>query len=246
MGGLVTRWGEMLPQFTDARSFGKGNIHILATIGTPHFGSPVPNVMFVDPCAALAFTALKSGVFGQGVTLVNPNEIQNGAVFDLAGSPDGTGQVLSPNLQALRNCNESVPSALLGGQADDVSYSGLNVGKELLIQIANQNACLSTSALATTLTQSGWKALFNNLPNDALVAVTSQLASQAGNFIAQETIHSDALAAIFKGPGELETKSGIAAKVADLFNTPISSSPSVFYQCSGGGYHNASPAGPPQ
>jgi hypothetical protein len=143
-----------------------------------------------------------------------------------------------------------VPTALIAGQAGASNYSGLNVGKVLLIQIANQNACRSTSLLAATLTQPGWQALFNNQPNDALIAVTSQFASQSPtpgrNFIAQNTIHSNALAAIFNGPAELETGSGIAAQVANLFNTPTSSNPSVFYQCSGGTYNAAPPAGPPQ
>jgi hypothetical protein len=247
----VTRWGMRLPEFSDGRSFGKGNIHIFTTIGTPHFGSPVPNVMFADPCASVAFSAIGSNVLGQGVTLVNPSEIQDGAIFDLAGSADGKGTVLSPNLTALTSCqNDSVPTALIAGQAGASNYSGLDVGKVLLIQIANQNACRSTSLLAATLTQPGWQALFNNQPNDALVAVTSQFASQSPtpgrNFIAQNTIHSNALAAIFNGPAELETGSGIAAQVANLFNTPTSSNPSVFYQCSGGTYNAAPPAGPPQ
>lgn len=251
MGGLVTRWGLRLPEFSDGRSFGKGNIHILATIGTPHFGSPVPNVMFADPCASVGFSAIGSNVLGQGVTLVNPNETQDGAVFDLAGSADGTGKVLSPNLSALASCqNDTVPTALIAGQAGTTNYSGLNIGKVLLIQIANQNGCFSTSLLAATLTQSGWMALFNNQPNDALVAVTSQFASQSAtpgrNFTAQNTIHSDALAAIFNGPAELQTSSGIADQVANLFNTPISGNPNVFYQCSAGGYNTAPPAGPPQ
>ena len=41
MGGVVTRTWVKTPGFADYRTFGKGYIHKLITIGTPHLGSPL-------------------------------------------------------------------------------------------------------------------------------------------------------------------------------------------------------------
>lgn len=243
MGGITTRWGERLPEFADARSFGKGNIHMLITFGTPHFGSPLPNWLFGDQCASSLFTSFGLAVLGASAVLQNPAVTTNGAIFDLAGSANGTGGGLSPNLQALNSCNETVPTALIAAQASDANLSGLTRSKQTLIDLLNGISCGGDSALLSQLTVTGWKQIFNNNPSDAIVPLASQLANQAG-FTFPNTIHSGGLLKIFNGPVEMDPQSGIAAKVADLLNTPISSG--VFFQCSGGAFHAAPAPGPPQ
>jgi pimeloyl-ACP methyl ester carboxylesterase len=244
MGSLVARWGERLPGFSDGRSFGKGNIHMLITVGTPHLGSPLPSVILGDECASQAFTWNGMAILGGGVVLQNPAvPVTNGATYDLAA--DSSGNALAPNLKALEKCPDSAPMATLAGQADSNNYSALTAKKQWLLSAVNYVACNNTSTLLSLLTPSSWQGIFNNQASDAIVPVASQFGGGPGSFGAQpSTVHSTGLLKLFNGPAELQQGSNILFQITDLINTPVA--PAKFFQCSSGGFQSVPAPGPPQ
>ena len=82
MGGLVTRALEQLPDFAGSNSWGKGYVHKLITIGTPHRGSPLATQLLQDNNTCVRMVLAKA----QKVTFDSANLGQgweNGGVGDL-------------------------------------------------------------------------------------------------------------------------------------------------------------------
>ena len=226
MGGVVTRWAETLPEFNDKYSFAIGNIHKLITVGTPHFGSPFAAQLLQDSC--LQYELAKRGqiAFGASVVLgqgTPGSQIVSGAVYDLQGDADGTGGGLSPALNTLKNgSGHGVPAAQIAGQmTDEVNLASLTPLSSAFVEAV----CLGASPLGSKLTRAGWPTIFNGNASDAIVSVTSQLASQtaAGGNVFPNVVHASSLSKLgLTGPAEIDPQSGILPAVINLLNAPSS------------------------
>lgn len=218
MGGVITRWSEKLPEFADDKSFQKGNIHKLITIGTPHFGSPFATLILQDPCASGEMA--QRGRIAFGASVVVGSGTVSGATYDLQ---DGG---LSPNLQALQTgSGHNVPVAEIAGEMDDSNLHGFKTGA--LMEALQLKCALTFSPLAATVVGGGWPAVFNNQASDGMVSVTSQLAGH-GTSGFKGVIHSSGLVSLgFTGPAEVDAPA-IQSQVVDLLNAPSSGDSSPF------------------
>lgn len=228
MGGVVARTLQQLPDFTGSESFGKGYVHKLITIGTPHLGSPLAIELLKDENACFRTQLAKR----QSVSIERANLgewWENGAVGDLRGT--GHGGSLSPALQNIKEGNNKVPTATIAGLATSVnlnSLDGLGTNAWFL-----RRRC-SGDPLADNLTSTGWpNVLWGN--SDGMVPVYSQSncpcqpdGPSPGRSPIFPVVHSASLyqSLSFTGPGELDPQTagpgpaGIQSQLIILLNEP--------------------------
>lgn len=154
MGGLVSRTMFLLPNFKNNNNFGKGPIHKLITIGTPHLGSPLATQLLYagapapnntdNSCVADSFSitgkfVLDSVTFKDGTTT-------HGGVGDLR---DDNGQgVMSSALRNIQNSAETFPTAFISGT---MSLNNLNELDACSRARAEYRVCSGYSACSTAL-----------------------------------------------------------------------------------------------
>lgn len=229
MGGLVTRDISLLPEYVDKASFDAGNIHKLITIGTPHYGTPFATEVLKDPLVESILALQGRLAFGWGV-VVGWQLMVPGAVYDMQGDTTGTGGGLTPNLTALNAQGNPHPlrvAAIAGRLDPDTNLQGLSsrwrkVQKPAAQIVGSLYGC-GPCKIESALSAGTWNTVFGGNDSDAMVSVTSQLASR-GQESFLGVIHSPSLEALgFSGPGELEKQSGIPGWVLFLLNQPAGS-----------------------
>lgn len=240
MGGNITRYMPLLdqtslqagqpPVFLTSNTYGQGPIEKLITIGTPHLGSPIA----IDLLPS-GQTDLNACVRRRLADNANPS-LQTatvsgtawpGAVGDLSGDGRDTNGA-SAALQAVQNSQGSqpFPMAYISATTSSANLAGLNCTNPFCKSNQLYAACYlwpgTSDPLAGDLTQNNWNNVFNNLANDAVVPLTSQLngaSSPTGTIpTIQGDIHSQGFLSLdFFGPFELEDNV-IAIEAVDLLN----------------------------
>lgn len=237
MGGDIARSMVALPDFNNSDTYGKGLIHKLITIGTPHLGTPLatdllPNTTGQDPnsCVRKVLgvrhnislnTASISGV------------VWSGGIGDLVGDGVDTSG-LSPALDALESQqgNQPFPIAYLGGYVNLANLAGLdchvdlsNPPSYLCGAFSLRSICANpvvNDPLANALTSQNWQPnVFLGLPGDGIVPLTSQFNNNNLRGISfPGIIHSASLEKTldFVGPSELDSSAQIPDTVVDLLN----------------------------
>lgn len=210
MGGDLARTIALAGDFLSNDSFGKGLIHKLVTIGTPHLGTPLATKILQNGNACVRELLAGKGSISLDTATIANSEVR-GAVGDLEG--DGRGGSLSPALSAFSD-HQPFPTAFLAGSINTNNTKGLDC--TICVAAYIRFHC-SDAPLAKALTSKGWETVFGQA-NDAIVPQTSQLDGGNGQVVAG-VIHSGGVANLsFKGPDELDGGSGIPAKVVDLLN----------------------------
>jgi pimeloyl-ACP methyl ester carboxylesterase len=209
MGGDIARTMALAGDFQSDDTFGRGPIHKLVTIGTPHLGTPLATeiVKSANSCVR--------GVLGQRFSLSSVSLSSStvaGAVGDLSG--DGHGGHLSAALASL-SVNQPFRTAYIAGVMSQANLSGLDCG---FFCHANEirHYC-SHDPLAMDLTSQLWRNVFGQ-DSDAIVPLASELRGGPGITITG-VIHSGGLTDLsFNGPSELDEAGGIPAEVVVLLN----------------------------
>jgi len=232
MGGVVIRTMTTLNDFATDTTYSKGPIHKLITIGTPHLGSPLGQIL-LDPatqqqneCSQKVLTWSDSLYSFKLAQLSEKKEIITGAVADLAG--DIHGNPLSDALKMLKSSYYQIPTVMLAGLMSENQLAALDEGP-LIICIAPffckpalLRAFCPNSPVAQNLTTSNWTSVVGN-ESDAIVPLESQangLLSDVTVFI--NTVHSDGAVALgFGGPGELADETGIPQAVVEQLNSSV-------------------------
>jgi len=151
MGGLVARRMVLDQRFLDSENFGRGYLHKLITIGTPHNGTRLANRLLTSSAACHAvFNYLLGKPIGGAVTdLSDPNT--------------------PPNVNTLLpQLNSSGPVAIRA----HAIVGTASTAQELASQAAF-NAIGGGLVCANLLPAGGYQSLFGG-PNDLLVSGTSQ------------------------------------------------------------------------
>ena len=228
MGGDVARTLPLQPTFlTD--TFGRGIIHKVITIDTPHLGSPLA-IQFLSPQengGCLQGLLAGQGKFAFNTVTLSGAGVVSGAIADLMGNGVGVDTSLSPALQNIANQNSlRLPTALIAGVY--TNFASLDTSLRAFLIRHWPTGC-SGDPLAQSLTAAGWPQIFNNQPNDAIVPETSQLnnliPSPGSQFFGY--VHSQGTTKLgFSGPSVLD---GVAVpnQVIKLLNTPWTQS--VYY-----------------
>ncbi len=241
MGGLVTRTLEKLPAFADQSSFGVGNVHKLITIGTPHLGSPLAAELLLSSNDCVRGKLAGGGnIAFSSVTLAGSSNSTTGAVFDLQGDDHLSNVPMSPALKAIQapaNPKEA-QTALIAAKMSQANLDGLSC----VLTNSSGNVCSSTflqsvflcngSPLAMSLTVSQYPTVFaepdGTNDSDSVVSLTSQLAGAASHTgsVFPGVIHSSGMEKLdFVGPAELDSGSGIPARLPGLLNAPLDPAP---------------------
>lgn len=245
MGGDVTRTMPLIPGFASATTFGRGDVHKLITIDTPHLGSPLgidllPASNGDDPNKCVR------GLFGfssfyavASVTTPDGKQI-DGAMGDLAG--DGTGSTLSPALQAMLSSSTNpplqtplLPTAFVAAIAGPTQLGGLDYchqhykdkkppkqcDKYTLLQ-----AFCGSNPLVKNMTSADWEDNVMMGQSDALVPFTSEYNNYSQAPAPLTAIHTASLEQLgLAGPGVLQSVAGAPLDVIALLNTWIAQSP---------------------
>jgi pimeloyl-ACP methyl ester carboxylesterase len=233
MGGVVSRTLIGRDTYKKAGagrdSFGQGSIHKLITIGTPHYGTPLAQMLLASPCTA-GILAWK-GMFSFSTAIMNGRNV-NGAVGDLQGDGKGSASGLSDAIARIDDgvrIQAAVPTAMIAAAVHGENLAGLDWSVN---SFAIRKIC-GAEILAQLLHPSTWPAIFDNLENDGIVPVSSQIhAASPDNGAIHGLVHSQGCTKLgFKPPFELGPDSDISSEVQlavlYLLNTSLSSS-SVF------------------
>ncbi len=229
MGGDITRTLPLEDDFFRNPSFGKGEIHKLITIDTPHLGSPLPIQLLKSRNACVRVMLAATGQISfNSVTFLNFQTVP-GAIGDLQGDGhDADSGIISDALANIRNPGiYPVSTALIAGTVAQGNLLGLDTETlpraiKCLCGSFALPLCgaLPSSPLADSLTSAGWPTIFGG-PSDAIVSLNSQmngLDPSMGSTVSG--VHSGALNLLgFGGPSVLDP-GPVPAKVLDLLNTP--------------------------
>jgi len=216
MGGDIARTMVLSADFLSGDSFGRGPVHKLVTIGTPHLGTPLATQILQDANSCVRGLLADHGKFSLSTVTLAGSPV-HGAVGDLQG--DGRGGGLSAALSSLA-AKQPFPTAYLAGVMGADNLAGLDCGgfcSANLIRLDCSTFAFHPAPLAQNLTSKNWPNVFGQA-SDAIVPQTSQLGGGSG-LLFSGVIHSGgAVALSFKGPTELDEASQISAKVIDLLN----------------------------
>jgi pimeloyl-ACP methyl ester carboxylesterase len=215
MGGLIARTMVLQSDFASADTFGRGLIHKLITIGTPHLGTPIAQDFLEDDnsCVRSIFAnfgdneiALRTLTFDDGTTV-------SGAINDL--------QVGSDALESLRpEGAEPFPTAHIAGIATAQNLGSLSCSFPCTPSILR----LCPGNLADNFTPTGWPTLFSSESNDAIVPINSQLnGPSASTLTMSNVVHSQGIIDLgFTGPPELQSSgTQISTMVTNLLNEAV-------------------------
>ena len=221
MGGLVTRTLVKAPRYLSADGFGKGRVHKLITIGTPHLGSPVATQLLngnTNVCTRNWLALFRNVSFAEAT--MPDTSTTTGGVGDLQDGSLGGGLSLAPN--AIQSgAAYPVPTALVAGIMSQSNLSGLAfAAAPLFLGVPCQG-----EPLANALTPSGWRSIFGE-DSDGIVPLTSQTNGFGGPFTFG-VVHSPGTTKLgFNGPSELDVlqpTNDIQNQVIQLLNAPLRS-----------------------
>ncbi|MGD0571124.1 MAG: hypothetical protein ABSA78_22220 [Candidatus Sulfotelmatobacter sp.] len=216
MGALITRTmavpNEPWNYFTNA-TYGQGPVEKLITIGAPHLGSPLavdllPTNSGQDPNACVRNKLATNGSVALQSANVAGNSV-NGGTNDLAGDGQDTSG-LSLALQSLQ-ASQSIqpfPMAYISATTTSSNLAGLSCANPLCKSNQLYAACYmwpgTGDPVAEDLTPNNWNNVFNNLANDGVVPLTSQLNGLTATVSTiQGDIHTQGLLSLdFVGPYE--------------------------------------------
>lgn len=216
MGGNVARNLPLIPGFFSDKTFGKGTIHKIVTIGTPHLGTPLAtqllknaNSCVRDQLAANENISFRSVSF-QGRTF-------DGGVFELEG--DGVGGALSRALRSLQQSGSRLlPTAMVAGVMSQAQLNGLS---DLFSAATFIRLRCAGDPLANSLNFQDWPTIFGQ-DSDAIVPLTSQLNGLFGSRFT--AVHSSGTVRLgFRPPHEYEEASNISLEVIKLLNASLTS-----------------------
>lgn len=221
MGGDITRSLRAVSSFASSSNFGKGGVHKLITIGTPHLGSPLATQLLQTSNVCVAGLLAGAGNISFSTVTLSAGGTVTGGVGDLQGN--GTGGGLSLALTALQSSFViPFPTALIAGTINSTNLNGLNCSFCAAGYIRYK--CGGTKPgdpLAQNLTATSWPTVLGG-PSDSVVPYTSELNNTAltsAGMSVNGVIHSLGMEQLsFVGPAELDTASGIATQVIVLLN----------------------------
>lgn len=237
MGGDITRDMPIMLGFASATTYGRGNVHKLITVDTPHLGSPLPIDLLPstdgsdkNQCVRYLFN------YGIGYTLISvktPSGASvDGAMGDLRGN--GSGDELSSALEALLSSSNEpplqtqlLPTAFVAAIAGSTQLGGLdfchnqkNWGNKKCTTYGSIQLACPSNPLVENMTSADWE---NNVmmgPSDALVPFTSEYNNYTEVPNAITAIHSASLEQLgLNGPGALQLEANAPADVIALLNT---------------------------
>jgi hypothetical protein len=244
MGGNITRYMPLLDQpnqtplpvqtpfFLTPNTYGAGPIEKLITIGTSHLGSPIAIDLLPSGQTDLNACVRRRLADNANLSLQTATVSGTawpGAVGDVSGNGRDTNGA-SAALQAIQNSqgSQTFPMTYVSATTSSANLAGLNCTNPLCKSNLLYASCYlwpgTSDPLAGDLTQNNWNNVFNDLANDGVVPLTSQLngpSSPVGTIpTIQGDIHSQGLLSLdFFGPFELED-SVIAIEAVDLLNEP--------------------------
>jgi pimeloyl-ACP methyl ester carboxylesterase len=223
MGGLMARTLTGLPEYLDGGSFGKGVVHKLITVGTPHRGTPLANMLLSSENTCVrSFLASKGKPSFLSATLEG-GAVVDGAVGDLRGNLAGDNY--SNAIATMRAITRRIPVAMIAGQLNQGNLNGLDqIG---FGATSIRVKCGATDPLAQKLRSNQWMSVFNYQPNDAIVPVLSQFDGGTSEAVTG-VVHSSGVTGRFglgfNGPHELDnadSSPGIQAQVVQCLNEQI-------------------------
>lgn len=210
MGGVITRTMALLGDFRSG-TYGRGLVHKLITLNTPHLGSPLATRLLM-PEQNGGCLQDKLARFG-GSFAFQQVSLKGGATW-----PGATGDLVdSPLSQALQNITQAGPAtlraALIGGVYSNFASLSATVLKTICYD----------DPLAQSLNPTDYQAIFSNQANDGIVKLTSQQNNLTLDVELQidDVLHSAGTRGLgFDGASVLESSS-VVTLVIKLLNTPV-------------------------
>jgi pimeloyl-ACP methyl ester carboxylesterase len=230
MGGIIARYFATLPYFlNDAQfpSFGQGAIHKLITIDTPHLGSQLAIAVLSPQETGGCMQQLLAGKkkFAFTTATVSGLGTFSGAMADLQG-PGVAVDVDNVTSAALKMIaapgSHQLPTGLIAATYTNFAVLNDTISSAWVIRNSSWFGC-PADPLAQELTSTGWQAIFNNQPNDAIVPVSSQMDGLTALFNFQGLVHSGGTEDLgFSGPSVMDNgqSNPVPAYVITLLNTP--------------------------
>jgi len=245
MGGDITRTMALSPTFLNdpnQPTFGKGIVHKLITIDTPHLGSPLAHLLLLATNACTRGKLAGSSFYSfTSVTLQAGNNSTCGTTTSpVANSTCGGVGDIDPASISLAAINSApqpqpyyFPTALIAGIY--TNFASLNCGglcSANMLRSSQKYGC-PNDPLAQSLTQTGWPANFApDTQNDAIVPLGSQLdmsPNPSPNAGIQRTgfVHSTGTENLsFTRPSMLDpdvvgSQTSVPQTVINLLNTPV-------------------------
>ncbi len=230
MGGDVSRYLPLLPNFYTGENFSQGPVHKVVTIDTPHLGSPLAFGMIQpnNTCLADLFTFAGNQPF-QYVYM--GGNIINGAIGDLAVNPaDGT---LSSALQTVhQSSTPRLPTAMIAGSMSSAQLDPIDTPPTATKIMKAVCGTAAGDPLALSLTSTLWPTVFNiagvsGNDSDSIVGLDSEFDGLSGSALSGmpapvAAVHSAGVELLGFGPPDvLDGASGVPNLVINLLNTPV-------------------------
>jgi pimeloyl-ACP methyl ester carboxylesterase len=220
MGGIIARAMTRESAYGRDTSFGKGAIHKLITIDTPHQGSPLaPRLLLPEErCIQDLFANNRNPVL-KSATVAGLGTIAGG-VGDFVDSPQTSAAQLldTPNSHELN-------TAFIAGEMTNWNVWTLSQVGTRAWQI--RTLVCQGDPLAEALTETGWPAIFNNpvaQTSDGVVGLRSQTRLSSNQRTFPQMLHSKGLRDLgFNGATVLENQE-ISSYVISLLNLPTANS----------------------
>ena len=223
MGGDISRYLPLLPNFYTGQNFGQGPVHKVVTIDTPHLGSPLAYDMLQSNnlCLAELFTLAGHATFS--AVDMGPATVISGAIGDLSVNPaDGT---LSFALQTIhQSSTPRLPTALIASVAGPAQLDPIDTPPAATDFMATTCGGGAHDPLAIDLTAVLWPTVFGSLSSqsDTIVSLASQFDGVSGTLPPATAVHSGGVQDLgFGGPNALEEASGVPDQVITLLNVPV-------------------------
>jgi hypothetical protein len=232
LGGLITRGVVLEDGFLSPLTFGKGLIHKLITIDTPHLGTPLARDIFLDENACVRDVLATQGDFAF-VSVETDYGDFSGAAGDMEG--DGFGGMLSATLQQLQRPGPyRLPTAFVGGITSTHNLVGLDTS---LVAEGIHDYCgvVKNNPLAKRLTSVTWNTEFGQ-PNDGIVPLASQIDGldffPQNGLVSQGVVHSIGTEALgFNGPSIVDdTGASVSPPKQVIFLLNLSVNDPTFYK----------------
>ncbi len=232
MGGDIARTLPLVPGFAD-RTFGRGIIHKLITIGTPHLGTPLAGQLLnvANACVAIVIGDGIQGFSGDQYAFTNvtttSGKTVDGAVYDLMGDLTQSAAGLSGALKKLNvQTQYPIATAMVVGKMSSAQLRSLDASScawwnllckaqavpGVVTRLLIRHFCVG-DPLADNLTTSGWPTILG-AESDGIVPINSQAdgfsVSPAISLLSPTTlvygvIHTSTIEELgFSGPGELQ------------------------------------------
>ena len=217
MGGDISRYLPLLPNFYLPGNFSQGEVHKVITIDTPHLGSPLPFGLLQgeNQCLRDLFMFADNMAFA-AVTLDSAKQTTPGAACEL--SENVSGMSLCNTLQQIHDpSTRRLPTALIAAAMGSAQLDRID---DFHFKAFAMRRICSGDPLAADLTSALWPTVFGG-DSDAIVSLDSQLDGLAGTAFTN-AVHSAGTEVLgFGGPNVLEQASGVPQQVIDLLNIPV-------------------------